>query len=427
MSTVVSGGSRSTATTARTASSTSPSTTECAGRRPRSRSAARTSSTPRTTRTPATAATLRWTRRCSASWRMIATGPTGKCHAPHSPHALRRVCPSTLHGSHFRPIRGPPGRTACRRCGTAKVHRPRPRWEPCAPRDPDTMKNPDGSPVLDPNGQPVDERVTHTWAVQCSRKVLTTGIDSPAGDCVQTRTVNEPLINPLRLDHGKLTIQRNGTFVYEPDPGWRGTDTFSYLPTLAGAPAAVGGPTWGNASLTVRDRPPPSQTHAFDDTVTGTEDTPLSISPFELRANDQFADAHQVRLRALHEPHPGGLVPDPARQDQSLLLRWERTAGRLRDHLHTRPELPRPGLVRLHRGGHRGHRRCPGTRAARRHGGRRSPGSERGLRQHEAEAGGHDQPARQRHRRRQHDRPVGDREDQRRRGRAVPVRSASGS
>ena len=61
----------------------------------------------------------------------------GKCHAPHSPHALRRVCPSTLHGSHFRPIRGPPGRTACRRSGTAKMlRRPRPRRQPCAPRDP---------------------------------------------------------------------------------------------------------------------------------------------------------------------------------------------------------------------------------------------------------------------------------------------------
>ena len=161
----------------------------------------------------------------------------------------------------------------------------------------DAMKNPDGSPVLDPNGQPVDERVTHTWAVQCSRSLLRRSSIIP-GDCVQTGTVNEPLINPLRLDHGKLTIQRNGTFVYEPDPGVAGTDTFSYLPTLAGAPAAVGGPTWGNVTLTVRDRPPPSQTHAFDDTVTGTEDTPLSISPFVLRANDQLA----ARIKYVYVP-----------------------------------------------------------------------------------------------------------------------------
>ncbi len=140
----------------------------------------------------------------------------------------------------------------------------------------DPILNPDGSPVVDPSGQPVYERVTHNWGFDCC----------------------EGLTNPLRIDHGKLTILPNGTFTYEPDPGWRGTDTFSYLPSKSGPPPTAGGPTWGNVTLTVQDTPPPSQTHAFDDTVTGTEDTPLSISPFELRANDQLA----ARIKYVYAP-----------------------------------------------------------------------------------------------------------------------------
>jgi hypothetical protein len=100
----------------------------------------------------------------------------------------------------------------------------------------------------------------------------------------------------MQLAHGTLIINAYGYFSYDPTPGVAvgTTDTFVYQgATIAGSPALgqtdCSGTRGGRVTLRFVDPPPVPATVANGDVVTTAEDTPLTITPSTLLANDTGA------------------------------------------------------------------------------------------------------------------------------------------
>ena len=87
---------------------------------------------------------------------------------------------------------------------------------------------------------------------------------------------------PLRTPHGVLTMNLDGTFVFQPDAGFRGTEQVGYWISTepASSPHTL-------LELEVRDPLPQQQPLARDDLLNAEEDTPLTISASQLLANDR--------------------------------------------------------------------------------------------------------------------------------------------
>jgi hypothetical protein len=97
------------------------------------------------------------------------------------------------------------------------------------------------------------------------------------------------VLDPVRLEHGVLHMLPRGTFTFQPDPGFRGTQDFWYTPVAAGPPSSAGGPRLGKVSLVINDALPIANPYGVDDPVTTAEDTSINLSPSVLMANDNQA------------------------------------------------------------------------------------------------------------------------------------------
>ncbi len=93
--------------------------------------------------------------------------------------------------------------------------------------------------------------------------------------------------------HGTLMLRNDGSFAYTPNPGFQGTDGFYYgvyqPNTGPGAKVRAYGPYKGLTAVVTISVVPKPVTAAYTDGVAATEDTPLSIPPSTLLANDTNA------------------------------------------------------------------------------------------------------------------------------------------
>jgi PKD repeat protein len=114
----------------------------------------------------------------------------------------------------------------------------------------------------------------------------------PDGDPLSASVAGGP-------EHGLLALAPAGGFDYTPDPGFHGTDTFTYSAEdggLASAPATV--------RITV-DAPP----HAADDEVSTHANVPLTFDPAR-NDDDPDGDAIQLVVSSLSAPAHGTVTSD---------------------------------------------------------------------------------------------------------------------
>ncbi|GAB5373576.1 MAG: hypothetical protein AcusKO_00380 [Acuticoccus sp.] len=139
--------------------------------------------------------------------------------------------------------------------------------------------------------------------------VLATDIDTPLTFAAGVLLANDTDANgdTLSLDsfgapaNGTLTDNGDGTFTYAPDPGFIGTDVFTYVVSDGALTDS------GSVSVGVSD-PDNTAPVGHDDVVAGVEDTPLTILIADLLANDADANGDTLTLTQLVQPANGQLV-----------------------------------------------------------------------------------------------------------------------
>jgi VCBS repeat-containing protein len=134
------------------------------------------------------------------------------------------------------------------------------------------------TPVNDP---PVATADTYTTGRDTPLTVSGPGVlandTDTDGDLLTATLVDPPT-------HGTVALHADGSFVYTPDPGFTGADSFTYQ--------AYDGTTGGNVvTVTLTVSPPPNLPPvALADVYTATEDTPLSTAAPGVLANDADPD-----------------------------------------------------------------------------------------------------------------------------------------
>ncbi len=139
--------------------------------------------------------------------------------------------------------------------------------------------------------------------------------DSYAAISGKRRTVVEPgvLANDVghraRLseppDHGSVVVRATGRIDYTADPGFVGTDSFTYEALISGeAPAP--------ATVTMRVKASNASPQPVADTYETDEDTPLVVGPPGVLANDVDADGDPLTALVVSPPFGDGfeLLPD---------------------------------------------------------------------------------------------------------------------
>jgi hypothetical protein len=112
------------------------------------------------------------------------------------------------------------------------------------------------------------------------------------GDALEMALSNPPA-------NGRLVLESDGSFTYTPNPGFAGTDTFTY--TLTDGTATVN----GTARFTVRDVDSPSL--AGDDSFVGLEDRVLTVDATRgLLANDTAPDGGLRAIAVTAQTQFGG-------------------------------------------------------------------------------------------------------------------------
>src|SRR5262249_51634085 len=101
--------------------------------------------------------------------------------------------------------------------------------------------------------------------------------------------------------HGTLSLNADGSFVYTPTPGFRGTDTFTYKANDGQLDSNV-------ATVTITVTPGNSRPVANTDSYSATEDTPLTISAPGVLANDTDADGDPLTATLVTGPAHGTLT-----------------------------------------------------------------------------------------------------------------------
>ena len=96
-------------------------------------------------------------------------------------------------------------------------------------------------------------------------------------------------------EHGSLALAADGSFVYEPDENFVGTDTFTYLHVTERT-----APLSGVVTIEVADGAPTMG--ATDDQVTTSEDTALDV---DVLANDTQADGSTLAVESAGQPEHG--------------------------------------------------------------------------------------------------------------------------
>ena len=105
-------------------------------------------------------------------------------------------------------------------------------------------------------------------------------------------------------EHGKITLSSNGAFVYTPNPGFQGPDTFTYLTSDGQLLSEI-------ATVTITVGPAPTAPKATDDAFTALEDITLSIPNPGLLLNDLDPDGFGPTITVFDGPRHGSLEVQP--------------------------------------------------------------------------------------------------------------------
>jgi VCBS repeat-containing protein len=101
--------------------------------------------------------------------------------------------------------------------------------------------------------------------------------------------------------YGSVTLNPDGSFVYTPNPGFNGTDTFYYR-------ADDGSPNSDAALVTIRVNAVNDAPVATDDVYQTDEDTPLTIAAAGVLRNDTDADGDRLTAALASHPAHGSLT-----------------------------------------------------------------------------------------------------------------------
>jgi len=162
---------------------------------------------------------------------------------------------------------------------------------------------PDAPPAIvdeldeSPNAPPValDDAYTMRGDQQLGSNLLANDSD-PDGDALSALLLTLP-------GHGKLAMDAEGLFVYKPDRGFEGIDTFTYEVSdgqAASSPATV--------SINVSLASASSTPQANDDSYVTSEDVTLSVDAPGVLANDIDLDGDLLRASLATGPRHGTLV-----------------------------------------------------------------------------------------------------------------------
>ncbi|WP_222615311.1 Ig-like domain-containing protein [Persicimonas caeni] len=111
---------------------------------------------------------------------------------------------------------------------------------------------------------------------------------------------NDPLsVTGVLTDvaHGTLTLNADGSFTYTPDADFNGSDSFTY--------EISDGSRTASASVTLTITPVNDAPDAVDDTASGTEDTPVTLSPLD---NDSDPEGDTLSVTATNTPAHGAVT-----------------------------------------------------------------------------------------------------------------------
>ncbi len=114
----------------------------------------------------------------------------------------------------------------------------------------------------------------------------------PNGDTLKAILVAGPA-------YGTLTMQANGSFTYIPSADFSGTDSFTYM-----AADGADNSTAATVTLTINSH----RIAAAEDSYRGEKNTPLSVEPPGVLANDSDAEGSMLRANLVSNPSLGSLV-----------------------------------------------------------------------------------------------------------------------
>jgi VCBS repeat-containing protein len=101
--------------------------------------------------------------------------------------------------------------------------------------------------------------------------------------------------------HGQLSLNINGTFIYRPNADWHGTDSFTYIPTDG---SALGAPTTVTIVVAAVNDAPRARADAF----AVTEDSPLVVVAPGVAGNDSDPDGDALGFTLASGPSRGELA-----------------------------------------------------------------------------------------------------------------------
>jgi VCBS repeat-containing protein len=132
---------------------------------------------------------------------------------------------------------------------------------------------------------------------------ITLSIPTP-GVLVNDYDVDSPMLTAVKVAdpaHGGFTLNADGSFTYTPDPGFHGTDSFTYKANDSQTTSNVA--TVTITVLAVNDPPV-----ANDDTATAAEDTPVTIT---VLANDSDPDGDPLAVQSVTLGAHGSVARNP--------------------------------------------------------------------------------------------------------------------
>ena len=145
------------------------------------------------------------------------------------------------------------------------------------------------------NAAPVVRDDTASVAEDGSVTVHPLANDSdPDGDPLSVSSITQP-------SHGTATLHPDGSVTYVPDPNYNGADSFT--DTVCDPTGGCGTATVSVTVVPVNDPPVVN-----DDTVSATEDTPVTFSP---TANDTDVDADPLAVSSVTQPGHGTATVNP--------------------------------------------------------------------------------------------------------------------
>ena len=119
----------------------------------------------------------------------------------------------------------------------------------------------------------------------------------PEGDVLTAGSASDPA-------GGSVTLNPNGSFSYVPDPGFTGTDTFTYVVSDDSGLNATG-------QVTITPKPVTAAPVASDDTYSTSEDVSLTLAAPGVLANDTDADSDTLLVSSPTDPPNGSVQLKP--------------------------------------------------------------------------------------------------------------------